>query len=118
MADNRPNQEEIRERFFHKYRAARRDLAQAKKRRKYAEESKGRIVALAMQAAVQRGVKSVGAQEREAKAGASYKVWLDEMADAVLEEEERWTEVNILDKQWDAWKERSWNKRAELKLGG
>jgi len=112
------NQEEIRERFFHQYREARRVLAEAKKRLKYADESKGRIVALAMQAAEQRGIKSVGAQEREAKAGSSYKVWLDEIADAVLDEAKAWTEVNILDKQWDAWKESSWNKRAEMKLGG
>ena len=111
-------QEDVREEFFHKYRQAQERLAQAKKRRKYAEESKGRVVALAMQAAEQKGVKSVGAQEREAKAGAAYKLWLDEVSDAVLEETRAWTEVNILEKQWDAWREQSWNKRAEIKLGG
>ena len=26
--------------------------------------------------------------------------------------------MNILEKQWDAWREQSWNKRAEIKLGG
>jgi len=111
-------QEDVRERFFHKYREAQERLAQAKKRRKYAEETKGRIVALEMKAAAMRGVKSVGAQEREAKAGGGYKAWLDEVADAVLEETRAWTEVNILEKQWDAWREQSWNKRAEIKLGG
>jgi hypothetical protein len=111
-------QEDVREEFFHQYRQAQERLAQAKKRRKYAEESKGRVVALEMKAAEQRGVKSVGAQEREAKAGAAYKVWLDELADAVLEEARAWIEVNILEKQWDAWREKAWNKRAEIKLGG
>jgi hypothetical protein len=109
-------QEDIREEHFHKYRIARRTLGEAKKRLKYAEEEKGRIVALAMQAAEQAGVSSVGGQEREAKASAAYKVWLDEVADAVLAENNAWTEVNILSMKWESWLEQSRNRRAEMRL--
>jgi len=109
-------QEDVLERFMAKYRVAREKLAQARKRLKYAEESKGRIVALEMQAANQRGTTSAAAQEREAKAGAAYANWLDEVAGAVLEESQAWTEVNCLEKEWDSYRERAWNKRAEMKL--
>jgi hypothetical protein len=109
-------QEDIREEFFHQYRKARRVLAEARKRLTFAQESKGRVVALAMQAAEQRDVKGVAAQERDAKAGAAYKTWLDEMADAVLAENEAWTEVNILSMKWESWLEKSRNRRAEMRL--
>jgi hypothetical protein len=111
-------QEDIFEAFMQKFREARGRLAQAKKALKYHEESRGRIVALAMQAAAQRGVKSVAGQEREAKAGAAFKKWIDDVADAVLEETAAWTEVMLLEKQWDKWREQSWTKRAEMKLTG
>ena len=110
-------QEDILERFMHQYRTARRTLGEAKKRVVYAENAKARIVALAMQEAEQRGVTAASKQERDAKASAAYKAWLDEMADAVLAENEAWTEVNVLEKQWETWREKSWNRRAEMKLG-
>jgi hypothetical protein len=63
-----------------------------------------------------KGVKSVGAQEREAYASAIYKEWIQERVDASLDLDRAQLEVDILEKKWDAWREKAWNRRAEMKL--
>ena len=115
MPDQR-TQEDQAEEFIHKYNATRHRLAEAKARCKRSTHAEKRERALYKKAAKLRGFETDAAQTREWEASESYGKWLDEDIAATLERDKLQADVDTAQMQWDTWRTKRADIRAEIGL--
>ena len=114
--DQRPTQEDRTETFIHQYNKIRRKLAEAKARCKRSEKSEKRERALYMKVCQLRGIDTVAAQTRDWEASEQYSRWLDEDIAATLERDQLQADVDSAEMEWETWRTRRADRRAEIKL--
>ncbi len=89
------------------------EYAKATAEREYLDEFKKSQLAILMKKYEGLGISAVSGQEREARADPEYKTTLEGLKAAVENAERLRWELKILEMQFDAWRTRQANQRAE-----
>ena len=104
------------EKFIHGYNAMRHRLAESKARCKRSTLAEKRERALYKKAAKLRGFDTDAAQQREWEASGAYWRWVDEDIAAMLEKDKLQADVDSGEMEWETWRTRRADRRAEINL--
>lgn len=106
------------EHLIDQYRTLADKYAPAKATREYIEEYKKSLLALLMKDAERNSVTSAAGQERDARARTEYLELLNQLRDAVFEEEKLRYHMKAVEIEIDMWRTKEASARAERRMYG
>lgn len=101
-----------------RYRSLAEKYAPARAKREYLDEYKKSLMALLMKDAERSGATSAAAQERDARARQEYLDLLDQLRDAVHDEEKLRYHMKAVEIEIEVWRTQSANERFERRAYG
>jgi hypothetical protein len=113
MDDTYEDQIEV---FIHGYNKKRHRLAESKARCRRSTLAEKREQALYKKQAKLKGFDTDAAQNREWKASEAYGKWIDEDIAATLERDKLQADVDTGQMEWETWRTRRADRRAEINL--
>ena len=109
-------QEDIEERFRHKFREAQKKRREARQAYRQSEQFEDVVISRLMKKAELEGIEAQGIQRRNAKASKEYEEWIIDNGEKFIAKEEAEDLVEDM-KEWKAdQREKQWDRRAEMKL--
>lgn len=106
------------EHLLSQYRTLADKYAPARATREYIDEYKKSLLALLMKDAERNGVSTAAGQEREARARGEYLKLLDQLRDAIFEEEKLRYHMKSVEIEIEMWRTKSANERVERRAYG